>query len=240
MQSYLSSAIKFALAAIVMLALGFVQNVASQGSSETAKKAAFEVYSEGAFAAEAKLVKPRLAPTITYVCSNLSCRKTIDELYRIVPREIEQATEPVLRSSRLIDVFFHVNDAARASHNVQYDLNSKWKIARLKDSKCEVARFTEGHEVKKVIISVVEDAGPRDNLGCILTEMLRGTGFNINQRYAGYSLELHKFSDKEFQRYLAGISLTMRIHWSNLTEPGMTKEEAFIHLDAMTFQRLAN
>lgn len=239
MQSYLSSTIKFAVAAIVMLALGFVQNAASQGS-ETAKKAVLEHYSEGTFAVEAKLVKPRLAPTITYVCSSLSCRKTIDELYRIVPREIEQATEPVLRSSRLIDVFFHVNDAARASHDVLYDLSPKWKISRLKDSKCEVVRFTEGYEVKKAIISVVEDAGPRDNLICILTEMLRGTGFSINQRYADHSLELHKFSDKEFQRYLAGISLTMRVHWSNLTKPGMTKDEAFNQLDAIAFQKLDN
>jgi hypothetical protein len=157
-----------------------------------------------------------------------------------VPRQIEQATEPVLRSSRLIEVFFHVNDAAHASHDVWYDLNPKWKIARLKDSKCEVARFTEGYEVKKVIISVVEDAGPRDNLICILTEMLRGTGFNINQRYAGYSLELQKFSDKEFQRYLAGLSNIMRIHWSNLTKPGMTKNETLNQLDAMAFPKLAN
>jgi hypothetical protein len=146
MQDYLSPAIKFSLAAIMMLML--VQTAASQGSSETATKDVLELYSEGTFAAEAKLVKPRLAPTITYVCSNLSCRTTIDELYRIVPREIEQATEPVLRSSRLIDVFFHVNEAARASHDVLYDLSPKWKISRLKDSKCEVARFTEGYEVK--------------------------------------------------------------------------------------------
>ncbi len=238
MQGYLSAAIKFYLAAIMMLA--FVQAAASQGSSETERKAVLELYSKGAFAVDAKLVKPRLAPTIAYICSNLSCRKTIDELYRIVPREIEQATEPVLRSSRLIDVFFHVDDAARANHNVQYDLNSKWKIAALKDSKCEVARFTEGFEVKKVVISVVEDAGPRDNLSCILNEMLRGTGFSINQRYAGYSREVHKFSDKKFQGYLAGVSNIMKIHWSNLTEPGMTKEEALIHLDAMKFQKLDN
>jgi hypothetical protein len=240
MQGYLSAAIKFSLAAIMMLTLGFVQTAASQGSSETSKKAALELYSEGTFAAEAKLVKPRLAPTITYVCSSLPCRKTIDELYRTVPREIEQATEPVLRSSRLIDVFFHANDAARASHNVQYALSPKWKISRLKDSKCEVARFTEGYEVKKVIISVVEDAGPRGNLGCILTEMLRGTGFNINQKYAGYSRELHNFSDKEFQTYLAGISNFMRVHWSNLTKPGMTKNEALNQLDAMAFPKLVN
>lgn len=239
MQSYLSSAIRFSLAAIAILTFGFVQNVASQGL-ETAKKVAFEVYSEGAFAVEPKLVKSRLAPNITYICSSFSCRKTIDELYRIVPREIEQATEPVLRSSRLIDVFFHVNDAAHASHDVLYDLSPKWKIARLKDSKCEVARFTEGYEVKKVIISVVEDAGPRDNLSCIVIEMLRGTGFNTNQRYAGYSRQLHNFSDKEFQRYLQGISNIMNMHWSNLTKPGMTKDEAFKQLDAMAFQKLDN
>lgn len=239
MQSCLSSAIKSTLAAISMLTLGFVQNVASQGS-ETAKKTVLEHYLKGTFAVEAKLVKPRLAPSITYVCSSLSCRKTIDELYRTVPPETEQATEPVLRSSRLIDVFFHANDAARASHDVKYDLSPKWKIARLKDSKCEVVRFTEGYEVKKVIISVVEDAGPRNNLVCILTEMLRGTGFATNQRYPGYSLELQKFSDKEFQRYLAGASNIMKMHWSNMTEPGMTKEEAFNQLDAMAFQKLDN
>jgi hypothetical protein len=239
MQSCLSSAIKFTLAAISMLTLGFVHTVASQGSSKISKKVALELYAEGVFATETKLVKPRLAPTITYVCSSLSCRKTIDELYRIVPREIEQATEPVLSSSRLVDVFFHTDDAAHADHDVSYDLKPEWKIAKSIDSKCVVVRFTEGYEVKKVIISVVEDAGPRNNLGCILTEMLRGTGFITNQRYAIYSRELQNFSDKEFQQYLAGVSNFMKMHWSNVTEPGMTKEEALIHLDA-NFQKLGN
>jgi hypothetical protein len=70
--------------------------------------------------------------------------------------------------------------------------------------------------------------------------MLRGTGFSINQRYAGYSRELHNFSDKEFQRYVAAITNIMKIHWSNLTKPGMTKDETFNQLDAMAFQELAN
>ena len=56
MQSYLSAAIKFALATIVMLTLGFVQDVASRRQSrEPQKKSPLSVYSEGTYRSKVQI-----------------------------------------------------------------------------------------------------------------------------------------------------------------------------------------
>jgi hypothetical protein len=231
---------KGALAIAILFLLGYGQSAKAEDNSETVRKTFLEKYSQFAFAAGDRLVKPSAVPDISYLCSNRNCQKTIEDLNRLVPREAEQTRGDVLRSEKLIDVLFFVDDADRSKNDVRYDLNPKLKVALIDDAKCAVARFTEGFEVKKVVIAVVGDAGPRNNLICILTEMLRGSGLSFQDKYKDYSQSYKRMSDQKFLQALNGLSNLMRVHWSKQTSPGMKKEEVFNRLSDISIQELHN
>jgi hypothetical protein len=114
MPSRVSWVIKGALTAIVLSTLGFGQIARGEDSSEIVRKTFLEKYSKFAFAGSDRLLKPRIVPNISYACSNQSCRKTIEDLRRVIPQEIEQTSGSVLRSDTLIDVTFYADDADRA------------------------------------------------------------------------------------------------------------------------------
>jgi hypothetical protein len=190
-------------------------------------------YMHFAFAATTRLVKPLAVPTISYHCSAETCRKTMAILDNVIPSSVKKIDESDQLDGAVISVIFHKDDLARANRIYEYTANPRFKAATLDSGKCAVAQFLDGFEVKKIIISVIEDDGQRKNLGCILTELQRGTGLPSKSRYPEYSPQYASMSETKFSYALTGFGEFMAMHWSTLTKPGMTEDEVLTVLQKM-------
>ena len=122
-------------------------------------------------------------------------------------------------------MLFFQDAAARGQSKNEYQLKANEVVNTLFDQKCAVFQAKNGFTVVKVIIAVTEDAGMRNNVGCILTELLRASGLNFSVRYQEYSVAYEKTTDSQISQAFNGLSNLMKLHWSDRTYPGMGEKE---------------
>jgi len=77
--------------------------------------------------------------------------------------------------------------------------------------------------VVKVTIVVTEDAGPKQNLVCIVNELVRGAGMTVEGRYPEYLKSYLEIDESRLETALRGIVLFLAMHVSPSTQPGQDR-----------------
>lgn len=211
---------------IIVILLGFN---ASTASADDYSERLAEKYIETAFRGNSGLVKFAVAPRVTFVCPESNCVNTVKSIKELMPQQaFSEVSTRSSGSSEILVVFESRNshesaefvEIARQSYSKEVD-KSTWG-----EPVCSVTQFTQGNEVKKLIISVKQEEGDLNNISCITFELIRGSGGQIAGTYAKFSEQFRKMNDQIYSGFRTGANFFLRVHWSPNLRPGTTKEDA--------------
>ncbi len=208
-----------------LTALGLAMLLAS-GDTGHARKLDQNIadrYAKGAFAVSDRLVKFAGAPTVSIFCIDDACGATASKLQALIGSVVEIESTDSENSDPAIEILFYQNPDARRKSKNQYTAKPGEKLATQLHENCSVVQSRRGFEVAKVIIVVTEDAGPLENLLCILTETLRGSGVTMQGRYPESIKPYASLDEAQLETALYGFYLLMAIHFSDVTKPGQDR-----------------
>jgi hypothetical protein len=197
-----------------------------------------DIYSKGAFATTAQLVKFGQVPTLSVFCADDTCRPIVQRLESVLSDVVPVQQTASENTGANIEILFYPNEEARRRSVNQYTAKVGEVASKSVHESCGVVQFRRGFEVVKVIVVATEDAGPRANLVCILNETLRGSGFTVQRRYPDYVGSYLELDDPKFAVVLKGFSLLFAMQFSKATKAGQdraTVEEALRQSFTITY-----
>lgn len=179
-----------------------------------------DAYLQAAFADAQQLVKFARVPTVSIYCRDSKCRPLVEKLDKFLEGAVMVKQTEVENSGADIELLFYPTASARKQSKNQYTAAVGEVLASSLHEKCGVVQSRRGFEVVKVIIVAVEDAGPKENLACIMNELLRGAGITVRGRYPEYLPGYLTLDETRFAIALRGIALFLAMQVSPATSPG--------------------
>ncbi len=180
-------------------------------------------YLRGAFANANQIVKFARVPTVSAYCADSACQSLVEKLNRILDGVVMMRQTDSENSDADIEVLFYPSTGARLLSKNQYTSKPDEVLGKLIHANCSIMQSRRGFEVVKVIIVVTEDAGSKENLVCVMSELLRGTGITVDGRYPEYLKPYLELDETRLAAALRGIALFLAMHVSPATQPGQDR-----------------
>lgn len=181
-------------------------------------------YLRVAFAETEKLTKFSLVPSVSVYCVDEACQPVVDRLKEALGGVVDLRQTDSENSGADIEVLLYANTNARLNSNNEYTaVHADEQLGRLVHENCVLVQSRRGFEVVKVLVVATYDSGLRQNLVCVLTEILRGSGITMRGRYPQYIDEYLGLDGGAFATVLKGFSFLLAMHFSTTTKPGQDK-----------------
>lgn len=177
-----------------------------------------DIYLEDAFAASKQLIKFSRAPSISIYCGAEICAPAAKRLNEVLrkAKTIDRESEG---SDANIEILLY-SDKDDRPVTPKYFAKGDEKVYTLFHSKCFFMQSRRGFEVVKVIVVATAASGTRENIICVLNEVLRGAGVSVQGRYPEYLKGYLGLDESQFAVALNGFSLLMATHSLEVTHPG--------------------
>jgi len=181
------------------------------------------IYLGSAFASTDQLVKFTHVPAASVYCNEGTCHPQAEKLTKILDGAVTVKPTDSENSGADIEILFYPNPTARLQSKNQYTAIAGEVLGKLVHENCAAMQSRRGFEVVKVTIVVTEDAGPKQNLVCIVNELVRGAGMTVEGRYPEYLKSYLEIDESRLETALRGIVLFLAMHVSPSTQPGQDR-----------------
>lgn len=181
------------------------------------------IYLRNAFADTKQIVKFTSNPSVSIYCGADECNSVAKQLKGILKGATIVRSEPEGRDAN-IEIFLFSNADERENSLHKYFAKADEKIGGLTHRDCALVQSRRGFEVVKVIVAVAADSGVRENIICVLSEVLRGSGVSVQGRYPEYLKGYLGMDESQFALVLNGFSILIAIHFLEITSPGQDEE----------------
>lgn len=179
-----------------------------------------DIYLRMAFANTSQLIKFDRIPSVSAYCADSTCQPLLVKLDGLLSGAVTIGRTDSENSGADIEILFYPTADERVRSKNQYRARPGEVFEKLIHPNCFVVRSRRGFEVVKVIIGITGDAGSRENLVCIMSELLRGSGNTIKGRYPQYLKEYLALDEVLFANTLRSMALFLAMHVSPSTHPG--------------------
>lgn len=199
-----SRELRRALTVVVMSSLFVLTSVRAAPSRELDQKI-FNTYVGAAFADTGLLIKFARIPSVSAYCVNSACQPLLKKLDAVLDGALMVKRMDLEDSGADVEILFYPTTNERLQSKNQYTTGTGEVLGKSLHENCSVVQSRRGSEVTKVIIGVIQDAGPRENLLCIMSELLRGMGVTVKGHYQNISSRIWIWMRPSSQTLLEGL-----------------------------------
>lgn len=193
---------------------------------DTEKRNAFiKNYMDFAFLKNTKVLKFLKIPRVMLHCEMDYCFSVSQEVVKHLPKYIESKIASSNSHDSEVNIYFNSQDQKNVQSESALEAASGLELINWGPEACHVEVLRRVDTIEKISISVSESEGKRNNIGCILYELLRASGGNMKEKYEEYVPKLSQLSENNMQIFYARIEFILRIHWSEIIPPGTNKYE---------------
>jgi hypothetical protein len=186
-------------------------------------------YIETAFKENAGVIKFAASPRIAFVCVEKFCESVVRNIREILPEGTSSEVGIGIPDNSEILIFIESmsgHASTKFLERLPQSYTGEATMATWGEANCAVTQFILGDEVKKLVIAVKQEDGDFNNINCIIWELTRGSGGQIDGSFAKYSKQLQNMKAQTYYIYRLNVNFFFRVHWSPNLKPGTSKEDA--------------